>query len=68
MKSEQTSAVKWLFEKLWEEPKDKLTWYSIFEQAKELEKKQIMDAWIATDNQLQRTAAEQYYNQTYKSK
>jgi Zn-dependent peptidase ImmA (M78 family) len=30
-----------------------------------VEKEQIMNAWIATDNQLQRLAAEQYYNQTY---
>jgi hypothetical protein len=31
----QTS-IEWLFEKLWEEPKDKLTWFSILEQAKEM--------------------------------
>jgi len=31
----------------------------------EKEKEQIIEAWIATDNKLQRLAAEQYYNQTY---
>ena len=31
----------------------------------EKEKEQIIEAWIATDNQLQRLAAEQYYNETY---
>jgi predicted AAA+ superfamily ATPase len=31
----------------------------------EKEKEQIIDAWIATDNKLQRLAAEEYYNQTY---
>jgi hypothetical protein len=62
----QTS-VEWLFEKLWETPKDKFTWYSILEQAKKMEKDQIINAWIATDNELQRIAAEQYYNETYKS-
>jgi len=31
----------------------------------EKEKEQIIDAWIATDNELQRLAAEEYYNQTY---
>ncbi len=36
-----------------------------FEQAKAMEKEQIKDAWIATDNELQRLAAEQYYNETY---
>ena len=33
-----------------------------WEQAKAMEKEQIVDAWIATDNELQRIAAEQYYN------
>jgi hypothetical protein len=31
----------------------------------EKEREQIIEAWIATDNQLQRLAAEEYYNQTY---
>jgi hypothetical protein len=31
----------------------------------EKERQQIVDAWIATDNKLQRLAAEEYYNQTY---
>ena len=37
----------------------------VYEQAKEKEKEQIINAWIATDNELQRLAGEQYYNQTY---
>jgi len=41
---------------------------SYFEQAKEMEKEQIIVAWIATDNELQRIAAEQYYNETYGGK
>jgi hypothetical protein len=61
------TAVEYLFEQLWETPKDKLTWHSILEQAKEIEKEQIINAWIATDNELQRIAAEQYYNETFKS-
>lgn len=36
------------------------------EQAKEMEKQQIIDAWIAEDNILQKLAAEKYYNETYK--
>ena len=42
---------------------------TIMDKAKKLlekEKEQIINAWIATDNKLQRLAAEQYYNQTYK--
>ena len=31
----------------------------------EVEKEQIVNAWMATDNELQRLAAEQYYNETY---
>lgn len=31
----------------------------------EKEKEQIIEAWIATDNELQRLSAEEYYNQTY---
>ena len=37
-------------------------------QAKAMEKEQIINAWIATDNKLQRLAAEQYYNETYGQK
>ena len=35
-------------------------------QAKEMEKEQIINAWIATDNELQRISAEKYYNETFK--
>jgi hypothetical protein len=42
------TATQWLFEKLWETPKDKLTWNAILEQAKEMEKKQIIDCCIET--------------------
>jgi hypothetical protein len=35
-------------------------------QAKEMEKKQIIDAWIVSDNPLQKMEAEKYYNITYK--
>ena len=34
----------------------------------EKEKEVIINAWIATDNELQRIAAEQYYNETYETK
>jgi hypothetical protein len=46
-----------------------ITKYTNFDKDKiqflEKEKEQIINAWIATDNQLQRLAAEDYYNQTY---
>jgi hypothetical protein len=39
----------------------------IFNQAKEMEKEQIMDAWIdgAVDTNAYMDFAEQYYNETY---
>jgi hypothetical protein len=44
MENKQT-AVEWLFQKLWEEPKDKFTWQSILEEAKEMEKEQHGKTW-----------------------
>ncbi len=64
---EQT-AVEWLFRQLWDEPKDKFTWYAILKQAKAMEKQQIIQAyyqngWNDNDNEHN---AEQYYNETFK--
>jgi hypothetical protein len=36
------------------------------DRAKEMEKQQIINAWIVADNELQRTEAEKYYNLSYK--
>jgi hypothetical protein len=73
MESKQT-AVEWLKLQL-EEHGDpqycELTWKELdelCEQAKAMEKEQIIDAWMVTDNELQRLAAEQYYNETYGKK
>ncbi|MFN9581702.1 MAG: hypothetical protein ACK566_03415 [Bacteroidota bacterium] len=61
------TAVEWLIKTIIEDKtlKNEFQWKLIFDKAKEMEKQQIMDAWIATDNELQRLAAEQYYNETY---
>ena len=59
------TAIEWLVEQL-----DNTTIFSkyvfleIIEQAKEMEKEQIMDAWITTADY---HSAEQYYNETFKS-
>ena len=37
------TAVEWLFKNLWETPKDKLNWYALFEQAKKMEKEQMIN-------------------------
>jgi hypothetical protein len=60
----QTS-IEWLIEKLMKgefinNPDE------LIEQAKEMNKQEIIDAWMATDNELQRIAAEKYYNETFK--
>lgn len=75
----QQTAVEWLVEQIkdydFTDPKTneylifKIPIYSFIEkieQAKEKEKEQIINAWIATDNELQRMKAEDYYKQTYK--
>jgi hypothetical protein len=67
------TATEWLFEQLWETPKDKFNWHSILEQAKEMEKQQIEDAHIEGQRvfdkhphtQWTNDQAEQYYNETY---
>jgi hypothetical protein len=74
--SKQT-AVKWLFEQLWEEPKDKFTWYALLKQAKEMEKEQITKTARQCHFEGVRQSAktseeyiaygEQYYNETYGS-
>ena len=35
-------------------------------KAEELHKQEIINAWIATDNELQKLAAEKYYQETFK--
>jgi len=57
------TAVEWLFMTLALTPMTE--WYNVLEQAKAMEKEQIIEAWMATDNPLQRMSAEQYYNETY---
>jgi hypothetical protein len=65
------TATEWLFEKLWETPKDKLTWNAILEQAKEMEKQQMKDATldnVTTNKGLRKifeNQFEQYFSETY---
>lgn len=42
-KIEKQTALEYLFEQLWETPKDKFTWNAILEKAKEKEKQIIRD-------------------------
>jgi hypothetical protein len=68
------TATEFLFEKLWDSPKDKLTWNAILEQAKEMEKQQIIEAVNFINNNIKldedktgfmTTTGQGYYNNTY---
>jgi hypothetical protein len=62
------TAVEWLFYKLWDEPKDKFTWYAILKEAKEMEKKQIVDAYClghVFHDSNDSDSPEEYYNTEY---
>jgi hypothetical protein len=63
------TAVEWLVEqityKLGIRIENTTDGCELLKQAKQIEKEQIMEAWIVSDNPLQRMAAEQYYNLKY---
>ena len=69
---EKQTATEWMFKQLWEEPKDKFTWYAILIKAKEIENKNAVlfakeyDEYLFRGCGLPRLTAEQYYNQTFK--
>jgi hypothetical protein len=69
---EKQTATEWMFKQLWEEPKDKFTWYAILIKAKEIENKNAVlfakeyDEYLFRGCGLPRLTAEQYYNQKYK--
>ena len=66
------TATDWIFQQLWETPKDKFTWHYILTKAKEIEKQQIIEAH---GKQLKKTqtagnyeyylTGEKYYKETY---
>ena len=64
------TAIDWLFQQLWETPKDKLTWYSILKEVKAMKKEQIINTFkeaqvlVVLDDTKR---AEQYYYETYES-
>ena len=59
------TAAEWLFQQLWETSKDKFTWHSILEQAKEMEKQQIVNAVDGFPISKRHLNGEEYYNETY---
>ena len=59
------TAVDWMFDQLWETPKDKLAWFKILMEAKEMEKEQIQDAYWDGIFNGEFLDGEGYYNETY---
>jgi hypothetical protein len=62
------TAVDYLFEQLWDTPKDKFIWQSILSQAKAREKDEILDAVIyclPMEIEEATKEAEEYYKEVY---
>ena len=66
------TAVTWLISQIVEDQtikaKSKTEWFNIFEQAKAMEKEQIIDSWEDGQDSFSSRNAEQYYDETFKSK
>ena len=65
------TAVEWLWEQIdnsipFQNIQTSQIFNGLLEQAKAMEKEQIIYAWIVSDNPLQKMEAEKYYNITYK--
>ena len=58
------TSIEWLFNELWDEPKDKFTWYSILNKALEKHKQEIIDAYNNGDLR----SADLYYQEIFVSK
>ena len=70
MSNKKQSSVESLFQKLWDTPKDKFTWYAILEEHKEMHKEEIAEAyWNGSDGIEGKTyiieMGKEYYNQTF---
>ena len=69
--SNNQSSIKQLFQKLWDEPKDKFTWYAILKQMEQLHKAEITRAasrgYLAASDDLPLETATGYGNLYYAS-
>ncbi len=66
---EKYTATEWLFNKLWDETKDKFNWFVLLKKAEKMEKEQIEDAYQQGYNNAyfnNPLSKEQYYNETFK--
>ena len=69
MREEKQTSVDWLFHKLWDTPKDKLTWYAILEQASIMHKEETIDAVesVNINEKGEFLTGEEYYNENFKN-
>jgi hypothetical protein len=59
------TSIEWLRKELWEQFKFSFS-DNIFEQAKEMHKKEIIEAWEDGIDSFSTRSSEQYYQQTFK--
>lgn len=57
------TATQWLFEKLWDTPKDKFEWYAILKEAEDKFQYQIEDAYETSH--ISMMTSKQYYDETF---
>jgi hypothetical protein len=68
MEKKTVAATQWLFDQLWDTPKDKFTWHAILEQANKIHEEQIIDAYLSGMDtpHLEIRSDKEYYNDTFK--
>jgi hypothetical protein len=66
------SSVQWLFQQLWDTPKDKFEWQSIFLMAHQMHQEEIIESYCQgcldmtnDDTIFPRETSEQYYNEKF---
>ena len=59
--------VEWLFEQLWDTPKDKFEWHLLKERALKMEKERMKEAWDDGHDSFSSRTAEDFYNETFKT-
>ena len=67
------TATQWLFDKLWDTPKDKFEWYAILKEADKKFQDNITEAFndgqwdwcVSLVNDTERKEPEEYYNETF---
>ena len=68
MSNNKQTSVEQLFHKLWDEPKDKFTWYVILKEHMAMHKQEITQAWKKGDGQFDKVSNKislEYYEKTY---